>query len=35
VRARPPVLATSDPAALIGHLNQLLGEWAAGLRKAS
>lgn len=29
VRARPPVVATSDPAALIGHLNGLLDGWAA------
>lgn len=28
VRARPPVLATSDPAELIQYLNELLGEWA-------
>ena len=27
VRARPPVLATSDPAELVSHLNGLLGAW--------
>jgi UDP-N-acetylglucosamine transferase subunit ALG13 len=29
VRERPPALATSDPAALIAHLNGLLDGWAA------
>jgi UDP-N-acetylglucosamine transferase subunit ALG13 len=29
VRARPPVLATSDPAALIEHLDGLLATWSA------
>jgi len=28
VRARPPVVATSDPAALIEHLNGLMDDWA-------
>jgi UDP-N-acetylglucosamine--N-acetylmuramyl-(pentapeptide) pyrophosphoryl-undecaprenol N-acetylglucosamine transferase len=32
VRARPPVLATSDPAALIEHLDGLLAGWAAAKR---
>jgi len=27
VRSRPPVLATSDPADLVAHLDGLLGEW--------
>lgn len=34
VRARPPAMATSDPAALIDHLNQLLCRWEARSRKA-
>lgn len=32
VRGRPPAMATSDPAALIGHLNQLLDRWRPGAR---
>ncbi len=32
VRARPPVVATSDPAALIEHLNGLMADWAAARR---
>jgi UDP-N-acetylglucosamine--N-acetylmuramyl-(pentapeptide) pyrophosphoryl-undecaprenol N-acetylglucosamine transferase len=35
VRARPPVLATSDPADLIDHLNTLLNEWARERRAMS
>lgn len=34
VRSRPPVLATSDPADLIAHLDGLLAEWAPRARRS-
>ena len=35
VRERDPVLATSDPAELIDHLNGLLDGWRATARRAA